>query len=272
MSQACSKFCRPIEIEQMNATMEPDVFIQVSVGRFTFNEKSQVEDIQKIIARNIKARLINESIKKTETNQFTQERKIFISKEKYLENDGLVGVKNVEKKNMDKRKGLEKRTEFYNCGNEEQGDLGEYFAERVAVEALEYIPIDFDKNKHGIDGIYCDKEGNLIVVEMKFTTDKNGKDSLAGILNNELKPRELSKIWLKNRLLKMMDKKDKGPDGELYSEKNCEVAKEIKKAMEEKTLRRVLIHIHSQTLNVIVSECDDKENVIPFIGYEYVKK
>ena len=70
----------------------------------------------------------------------------------------------------------------------------------------------------------------------------------------------------------MMDKKDKGPDGELYSEKNCEVAKEIKKAMEEKTLRRVLIHIHSQTLNVIVSECDDKENVIPFIGYEYVKK
>lgn len=257
--QACGKICTPEEIRQIKATMKPEVLNQVSVGRFTFNEKHQEEDIQKIVAKNIKITVIGNNI-------------ISISEEKYLEKEGLVGAKDVEKKNEDIREGNEKRTEFYNSGNEEQGDLGEHFCERVAIETLKYMPIEFDKNKHGIDGIYCDKEGNLVVVEMKFTTDKNGKGSLDGSLKKLDEPRELSKVWLEDKLAKMTNKKDNGPDGELYSEKNCEVAKEIKKAMEEKTLRRVLIHIHSQTLNIVVSECDDKENVTPFIGYEYIKK
>jgi hypothetical protein len=255
--QGCGKYGRPEEIRQMEATRKLEVLNQVSVGRLVFNERNQVEDIQKIIAKNIKVTIIEKST-------------VSISEEKYLKSDGLVGTKDIEKKNEDRREGLEKRTELYNAGNQNQGDFGEHFCERVAIESLGYMPVEYDKHKHGIDGIYINKEGHFVIAEHKFTTDKNGKGSLDGSLKNN--DRELSVDWLKNILIKMTDRKEKGPDSELYSDVNSEVAKEIKKAIDEKTLHRVLIHVHSQTLNVIVSECDDKENVQPFIGYEYIKE
>jgi hypothetical protein len=60
-------------------------------------------------------------------------------------------------------------------GNEFQGNVGEGIAERICAEKLGLTPDPrFDKSEygHGIDTIYLDEEGRLVIVEAKL--DKRG--------------------------------------------------------------------------------------------------
>lgn len=135
-----------------------------------------------------------------------------------------------------------------------QGNLGEYQIKAFIDIVLKWEPVLFDKCNQGFDDIYRDKDRNIMIVETKFTNDKDGLDSLNKDTN------QMSIKWIDDVLLRM-------EKGNLSSETNVNVAKMINNAKAIGSFRRVLLHMHPASLNVVISERDYCEKWTHIDGY-----
>ena len=91
-----------------------------------------------------------------------------------------------------------------------KGDLGERFTDYFFRNHFHYKPLNIHKkgiHHHGIDNLFIDKNNSLIVVESKF-----GSSQLITFKNSEVTYKQLSPIWVRNRLLKeSVNLKDTNP-------------------------------------------------------------
>jgi len=114
-----------------------------------------------------------------------------------------------------------------------QGDIGEGVAIQVASEKLNLMPDPrFDPPYHGLDGVYEDGNGCLVLVEAKL--DKRGIAALHG--------NQMQVDWVERRakLMQMEGSKQ-------YTPGNAEIGAEIEKTGPE-NIRRVVIATDPSTL------------------------
>lgn len=101
-------------------------------------------------------------------------------------------------------------------GSELQGDIGERIAAEVALEVLGFTPEPFDIRTHGIDLVFRDKQGNLVLIEAKLTE--------AGI--GSIAPTKFGKegfpSWIARQTEEMKDE-----NTDKYSPDNSRIANEI---------------------------------------------
>ena len=123
--------------------------------------------------------------------------------------------------------------------NKWQGDIGEGISIRVASERLNLTPDPrFDQPGQGFDGLFKDDEGNLVIVESKFT--KNGIHSLH---KDQMQPE-----WVARTADKMAT-----PESSMYTEGNAEIATDIKETGTE-NVRRIVIATDPGTLEAKIFE------------------
>ena len=119
------------------------------------------------------------------------------------------------------------------------GDIGQGVATRVASEKLDLTPDPrFDQPYHGLDGVYRDQDGQMVLVEAKL--DKRGINALR---ENQMQP-----DWVERRakLMQMEGSKQ-------YTPGNAEIGAEIEKQGPD-SIRRVVIVTHPGTLEVTAHE------------------
>jgi len=120
-----------------------------------------------------------------------------------------------------------------------QGDIGEGVTLRVATERLGLTPDPrFDQTERGLDGVYRDGQGRLVVVESKF-----GEKGIRALEGNQMQPE-----WLE-RNAKMMQT----PGNERYTPGNAEIGAELEKQGVDKG-RRLVVTTDPRDLVVRVYE------------------
>lgn len=118
----------------------------------------------------------------------------------------------------------------------------------VAKKKLKLTPVLFDKKENGFDGLFQDKNNNLVIIIKKHD------NSVEGFGLDLLLDKEGSMDWV-NKIITEMS----SPDNNLYSELNAEVAKKIYQNLLDQKLRRILIYCKIDTPIFIMSECDQNE-------------
>ncbi|HEX8682063.1 MAG TPA: hypothetical protein VF707_07110 [Ardenticatenaceae bacterium] len=114
-----------------------------------------------------------------------------------------------------------------------QGDIGEGVTIAAVVDKLGLTPDPrFDQPYHGVDGVYQDEQGAMVVGESKFT--EKGIKALEG---NQMQP-----DWLAKRALMMQD-----PESKQYTPGNAQIGADIQKAGAE-NVRRLVITTDPKTL------------------------
>lgn len=124
-------------------------------------------------------------------------------------------------------------------GTELQGDIGEGVALRVASERLGLTPDPrFDQVKHGLDGVYRDSKGKLVVVDSKC--DERGIHAL--------KDDQMQREWLARNSKMMQD-----PSNERFTAGNAEIGADIERQGIDQ-VRRLVIATHPASLEVKIYE------------------
>lgn len=119
-----------------------------------------------------------------------------------------------------------------------QGDLGEQEAAAIAVQRLELIGApDFTPGWHGLDGVYYDRAGRIVVLEAKFT-----EAELEQALHPTKHGQQMSPEWIDYKVERMRTE-----GSALYTPGNARVGVEIADAAPE-DLRRITVLIHPGTL------------------------
>ena len=125
-----------------------------------------------------------------------------------------------------------------NRGNKAQGDIGEQQAAAIAVQKLDLIGNpDFTPAEHGIDGVYSDPNGKIVVLEAKFTNE-----SLHHALKSSAHGTQMSPEWIEDKAQRMRD-----VDSALYTPGNARVGVQILDSAPE-NMRRVTVLLHPGSL------------------------
>jgi hypothetical protein len=126
-----------------------------------------------------------------------------------------------------------------NLMNQFQGNIGEGIALRSATERLGLTPDPaFSQPNRGFDGIYRSQEGNLVLVESKFT--EKGIHSLSG---DQMQPEWVDRI----------SKRMQNPESSQYTPGNAELGSEIDK-IGPQNIKRLVIATDPRTLDAKVYE------------------
>lgn len=124
-------------------------------------------------------------------------------------------------------------------GTKFQGDIGEGVSLRVATERLGLTPDPrFDQTRQGIDGVYQEGAGKMVVVESKF--DERGIRALNG---DQMQPE-----WLERTATKM-----ETPGSTYYTPGNAEIAMDLQEQGVDR-VRRLVIATDPASLDVTVYE------------------
>jgi len=127
---------------------------------------------------------------------------------------------------------IKKSAEAY--GRKFQGDIGESDAAHIAVHELGLNGEFFDPKHTGLDSVYRDDKGTLVLLESKF--------SLAGRLETTKHGKQGSVEWIRYKAEQMID-----PTSSLYSPDNAKIGEEILRVGPEK-VHYVKVHRHPETL------------------------
>lgn len=138
----------------------------------------------------------------------------------------------------------QEKKEFEAAWNVLAGELGEDEVVRVASVALDLSSQGIRIGKHGLDSLWEDSEGNLVVVDSKFTENKDGTQSLE---TSERYGKQLCDDWLLRKAKQMQN-----PASALYSEENAIAGERIEQELPN--IRRILVHGHPSTENITISE------------------
>ena len=127
--------------------------------------------------------------------------------------------------------------------NRFQGDIGESVAADYVVNTLELNAEFFDKRLHGIDGVYRDGNGKLVLTEDKFTV-ASGLASLGHTKHG----REGSVEWVTYKATLMCDR-----SSSFYTPDNAKIGEEILSIGAE-NITFLVIHTDPNTLETDVAK------------------
>lgn len=113
---------------------------------------------------------------------------------------------------VDDVKEIRKSCEIY--GRKFQGDIGEQDAANYMVYERGYSGEFFDPKHTGIDSVFRDEKGKLVLVESKLSKD--------GRLSSTKHGKQGSVEWIQNKAERMCDKYD-----DLWSPDNAKIGQEI---------------------------------------------
>jgi hypothetical protein len=245
---ACGKGGRPEEIRQAEATRKPEVYTQVGNSKY---EKSTYENETRLIEKeNARSKNLNPSREIRDINGT-----------EHLQAFDQTDLKIFQSENSKARKYPEKTDDSIDPGNQNQKTMGEYYADCVATQIYGLESTKFKIPYHGIDNIFIgqDENGQSVITEAKYTVSRNGQSDLVTDIGRR---KELSMKWVIDRLEKMtQNDPTTGKCHESYSKENAKLAKKILREIDnEKPIHRLLIHTNVNTLNIIVSECNDNKS------------
>lgn len=155
-------------------------------------------------------------------------------------------------------------------GYQMQKNIGEYNAKCVATQIYGLDFSSFTAQYHGFDDVFIgkNKDNQFVIVEAKCSKSRNGQSDL----DTSGKYKELSMDWI-NKKLEEMQERD--PNNKEYKNSvSAKLSLEIQTAINNNNgnIHRLLIHTNVNTLNIIVSECNDKSNNFTVIdGFRYRK-
>lgn len=142
-------------------------------------------------------------------------------------------------------------------GSQWQGNLGEQIANLVCKQIEGFTPTQFKPSHQGIDGIFEDADGNLVVVEAKSHSDVHNPNTMLSGKGD--KKQLIGKRWLPQKA-KLMQQRESSyyaanPD-------NAILGRRIQEALEHESgkgpkIRKVLVHANPATGDVTVYEYKD---------------
>ncbi len=137
--------------------------------------------------------------------------------------------------------GQKKRPKVSPQGNSFQGEIGEWVAAQVAVEQLNLRPEFYDpprSSEKGIDLVYRDSQGKLVLIEAKNTE----KSATAALGATKSYGKEGSIEWIEYHARLMCD-----PSSSRYSPDNAKIGEEILR-VGAANVSYVIIHTNPSTL------------------------
>lgn len=123
-------------------------------------------------------------------------------------------------------------------GNEKIGKIGEKFAAENVVGALDLLPTRFAAAKHGFDNVFTDSRKGIVVLESKCTTGS----PLSALHTTKHHGKQLDDEWI-GRQAELMQKQSSAQ----YSIENASLGKQIHQAIEDHTIRAILVHTNPET-------------------------
>lgn len=132
-----------------------------------------------------------------------------------------------------------------------QGALGEQIANQLAIERLGMSSVGFTAVNHGLDGVFRDSKGNTVVVEAKCTT--GNPFSTLSETNNGL---QTSNQWIAANAGLMQREASAQCAG-----KNSQIGTQIQRALDDGSLRCLLVHSNPETQEVRAYERISEANV-----------
>lgn len=137
-------------------------------------------------------------------------------------------------------------------GHIEQGNIGEQIASELCTQHLNMSNVGYMAVKHGLDGVFGDKQGNTVVVESKC-------EATTGFPTLNRTPKgedQMSDAWISTRADLMQNQ-----NSSQHSERNSQIGKDIINARDNGSLRCVLVHTNPETGEVRAYERTSSENV-----------
>jgi len=133
-----------------------------------------------------------------------------------------------------------------------QGDLGEEIAYDIAVNHLGMTPTGFAPAKHGLDGVFVDDKGRTVVIDSKATTG-NLFQLLHPTVNNG---DQLTNDWVYANAGLMQRQESAQCIGN-----NKAIGERVQQAIENQSIRCILVHTNPETQVVRAYERISEDNV-----------
>lgn len=127
-------------------------------------------------------------------------------------------------------------------GRRDQGNIGERIAAEYAVEHLGLFGIPFDQPRHGLDAVYENAKGELVLAESKLA------ESGLGALGNPSYGKQGSPSWIAECAKQMQT-----PGSGMYSETNAKIGERIEQTGVDK-VHFVAISTDPQTFETTAYE------------------
>lgn len=138
-------------------------------------------------------------------------------------------------------------------GHIEQGNIGEEIANELATDKLGFSQVGFAPAKHGLDGVFRDSKGSLVVVDSKCTTG-----SPFSALHTTNHGTQLTSTWIGAKAACMQN-----PNSAQYTPQNARVGSEIQQALNRGEVRTMLVHSNPETMEVTAYELVGKDVTSP---------